>query len=57
MYRSRLALEFCHDEADGERLRVVMRQLDPRDPARAFQFAVQVLGDSSYEGGQGMRRA
>ena len=50
MYQQRLGLEFQHGEEDGEQLRVVMRQLDPRDHARPFQFAVQVVGDNSYAG-------
>ena len=51
MYQQRLGLEFQHGEEDGEQLRVVMRQLDPRDHARPFQFAVQVVGDNTYAGG------
>jgi hypothetical protein len=50
MYRERLGLEFVHAEGDGEQLRVVLREVDARDHARAFQFAVQVVGDSSYQG-------
>ncbi|KAI7843139.1 hypothetical protein COHA_003310 [Chlorella ohadii] len=46
MYRSRLGLEFVHGE--GEQLRCIFTQLDPRDHARPFQFAVQVVGDNSY---------
>jgi hypothetical protein len=53
MYQQRLGLEFQHGEEDGEQLRVVMRQLDPRDHARPFQFAVQVVGDNSYAGAGG----
>ncbi|EFN55565.1 hypothetical protein CHLNCDRAFT_52384 [Chlorella variabilis] len=48
MYQRRLGLDFQHSEADGEQLRVVVTQVDPRDHARAFQFAVQVVGDNSY---------
>ncbi|KAI3425962.1 hypothetical protein D9Q98_007932 [Chlorella vulgaris] len=48
MYQQRLGLEFQHGDADGEQLRVVMTQVDARDPARPFTFAVQVMGDNSY---------
>jgi len=57
MYRQRLGLEFVHGEGDGERLRVVMTLLDPRDHARPFQFAVQVAADNTYAGVQGRGRA
>lgn len=50
MYQQRLGLEFQHGDADGEQLRVVMTQVDARDPARPFTFAVQVMGDNSYAG-------
>lgn len=55
MYQRRLGLDFQHSEADGEQLRVVVTQVDPRDHARAFQFAVQVVGDNSYAGALGAR--
>ncbi len=50
MYQRRLGLDFQHTEADGEQLRVVVTQVDPRNHARPFQFAVQVVGDNTYAG-------
>jgi hypothetical protein len=50
MYQQRLGLEFQHGDTDGEQLRVVMTQVDARDPARPFTVAVQVMGDNSYAG-------
>lgn len=48
MYRDRLGLVF--EQAAEEQLVLVFTHVDARDPARRFEFAVQVLEDDSYQG-------
>ncbi|GBF93798.1 hypothetical protein Rsub_06130 [Raphidocelis subcapitata] len=46
LYASVLGLELVPGD---EELNLIFRLIDPRDPARAFKFAVRVLEDNTYE--------